>query len=97
MRVKVSIKSKRINATGGEDTVSLFAMVGSNAFWQFYAPFNLTLDPSFVDNYSWNIKIRQIDCSRQDSLKGNMYRLKFTNEYNLSNSFGIKIFNKSFV
>lgn len=56
-------------------------MVGSNAFWQFYAPFNLTLDPSFVDNYSWNIKIQQIDCSRQDSLKGNVYRLKFTNEY----------------
>ena len=59
-----------VNATGGEDVVRLFAMVGSNAFWQFNAPFNLTIDPSFVANYTWNIRIRQIDCSEENSIKG---------------------------
>ena len=59
-----------VNATVGEDAVTLFAMVGSNAFWEYYAPFNLTIDPSFVRNYTWNIKIQQIDCSEQNSLKG---------------------------
>ena len=56
-----------VNATGGEDVVRLFAMVGSNSFWQFYSPFNLTIDPSFVANYTWNIKVQQIDCSQQDN------------------------------
>ena len=56
-----------VNATGGEDVVRLFAMVGSNSFWQFYSPFNLTIDPSFVANYTWNIKVQQIDCSHQDN------------------------------
>ena len=61
-----------VNATGGEDVVRLFAMVGSNAFWQFNAPFNLTIDPSFVANYTWNIRIKQIDCSDKNSMKGNL-------------------------
>ena len=56
-----------VNATCGEDVVRLFAMVGSNSFWQFYSPFNLTIDPSFVANYTWNIKVQQIDCSQQDN------------------------------
>ena len=56
-----------VNATGGEDVVRLFAMVGSNSFWQFYSPFNLTIDPSFIANYTWNIKVQQIDCSQQDN------------------------------
>ena len=59
-----------VNATTGEDVVRLFAMVGSNTFLQLDAPFNLTIDPSFVANYTWSIKIRQIDCSKQDSIKG---------------------------
>ena len=52
--------------------VRLFAMVGSNAFWQYYAPFNLTIDPSFVANYTWNIKVRQIDCSKENNLQGRL-------------------------
>ena len=62
-----------VNATGGEDVVSLYAMVGSNAFQQLGTPFNLSIDPSFVRNYTWNIKIRQIDCVKNnDDLKGNV-------------------------
>ena len=60
-----------VNATTGEDVVRLFAMVGSNTFLQLDAPFNLTIDPSFVANYTWSIIIIHIDCSKQDSIKGN--------------------------
>ena len=58
-----------VNATQGNDLVRLFAMVGSNA---------VTPTPIFGDsygivaNYTWNIKITQIDCSSNNILQGTL-------------------------
>ena len=49
-----------VNATQGEDIVRLFAMVGTGAL----VPNSAFNDTSYVQNYYWNIKIRQIDCSQ---------------------------------
>ena len=45
-----------MNASQGEDIIRLFTMAGTSSL-------NLNnSDPSYVPNYYWNIKIRQIDC-----------------------------------
>lgn len=50
-----------VNATSGNDLVRLFAMVGGG-----YAnpqPINDVQDYGLVANYTWNIQVRQIDCT----------------------------------
>ena len=54
------------DATNGEDTISLFAMVGTS---NVVAGNAVTL----VANYTWNIKIEQIDCTKNNDLEGKVF------------------------
>ena len=47
------------NATHGEDNISLFAMVGTSYF-----------NASFMANYTWSIRIEQIDCTIDHEKEG---------------------------
>ena len=56
-----------VNATSGNDLVRLFAMVGGG-----YAnpqPINDVQDYGLVSNYTWNIQVRQIDCTKGHPLE----------------------------
>ena len=58
-----------VNATLGQDSVRLFAMVGT-AYAATGGLTNTSTPLGVVVNYKWNIKIRQIDCKVNDPLQG---------------------------
>jgi hypothetical protein len=58
-----------VNATVGQDSIRLFAMVGTG-FATYGSLANTSSVPGLVLNYKWNIKIRQIDCKANDPLEG---------------------------
>jgi hypothetical protein len=55
-----------VNASHGEDIVRLFSMVGTN----FVTPQPIDGAFGYVANYSWNIKVTQIDCTNNNPLQG---------------------------
>jgi hypothetical protein len=50
-----------VDAHPGQDQISLFAMVG------YTADFTGLIRPA---NYSWSIRLEQIDCTRENPLQG---------------------------
>lgn len=56
----------------GQDSVRLFAMVGT-AFALNGGITNTSTVPGVVLNYKWNIKIRQIDCKSNDPIVGKVF------------------------
>ena len=52
-----------VNATQGDQTIQLFVIAGTSV-----GNSNTTL--GLVANYTWNIKVTQIDCSKNDVLQG---------------------------
>ena len=67
-----------VNATSGNDLVRLFAMVGGG-----YAnpqPINDVQDYGLVANYTWNIQVRQIDCTSGHPLQAPPGCLQYFNQ-----------------
>ena len=52
-----------VNATQGDQTIQLFVIAGTSVGHS-----NTTL--GIVANYTWNIQVTQIDCSRNNILQG---------------------------
>ena len=57
-----------VNSTVREDTIRLFAMVGTG--YVTYGTQTNTSVSGLILNYKWNIKIRQIDCKANDPFEG---------------------------
>ena len=59
-----------VDATQGEDQITLFSMVGTN----FVSPVPINIDGLYgvVINYIWKIKVTQIDCGFNNPLRGNL-------------------------
>ncbi len=60
------------DATNGEDNLSLFAMVGTSPYilTATLPPTNENAVVSNNYNYTWNIRIEQIDCTAQSEREG---------------------------
>ena len=75
-----------VNASVSEDTIRLFAMVGTG--YAIYGNVTNSTVPGLVINYKWNIKIRQIDCKSNDPMEGKgkrereICRMRVTEVYN---------------
>jgi hypothetical protein len=63
-----------VNSTVREDTIRLFAMVGTG--YVTYGTQTNTSVSGLILNYKWNIKIRQIDCKANDPFEGNVITLQ---------------------
>ena len=80
-----------VDASQGEDQVTLFSMVGTN----FVSPTPINVEGLYgiVINYIWKIKVTQIDCGFNNPLRGmyftaNTYFWKRINQYyHLSSEF----------
>ena len=62
-----------VNSTVREDTIRLFAMVGTG--FVTYGTQTNTSVSGLILNYKWNIKIRQIDCKANDPFEGKKNRI----------------------
>jgi len=71
-----------VDASNGEDNLSLFAMVGASNFVFPGAilpglPIN---QPQGNYNYTWNVKIEQIDCTGNNWKEGNEWVVMSSND-----------------
>ena len=76
-----------VDASQGEDQVTLFSMVGTN----FVSPTPINVEGLYgiVINYIWKIKVTQIDCGFNNPLRG-MY---FTaNTFEIGSTSSMKMF-----
>ena len=61
-----------VDASQGEDQVTLFSMVGTN----FVSPTPINVEGLYgiVINYIWKIKVTQIDCGFNNPLRGKYFK-----------------------